>query len=310
MKNLLLTALAFAVAAHAADRPALIEEMKQAERDFCALVVKEGGYVAFPAFMAEPSVFSGDVFPDRATARAKLPNRPRRPGVATHWEPVFGDLARSGDFGYIWGNSWVTGLTTPEGQPRKAEGFTFTVWRKQADGTWKFVLDAGGPSSPETVAAVLAAAKTAPMNDALLAPARDAADAVRELFAVDESIGRASDSSATLIAAAADDAFSLDLGAYGRAQVTTALAASAPRGTREVLHADVAASGDLGYSFGLWHGPEVAGAARGEGVYFTMWKRQRNGAWRWVINNTFVPKPGTLDEKIAKFREAASILRH
>ncbi|MBA4137764.1 MAG: hypothetical protein C0518_10650 [Opitutus sp.] len=293
------------------DRAALIEAMKQTERDFCALVVKEGGYVGFTTFMAEPSVFSGDVFPDRATARAKLPNRPRRPGVATYWEPVFGDIARSGDFGYIWGSSWVTGLTTPEGQPRNAEGFTFTVWRQQADGTWKFVLDAGGPSTPDAVAAVVAAAKSAPMDDALLAPdARGAAAGARELLALDESLGRTSEFSEAFIAAAASDAFSLDLAAYGQPQVATVLRAQPRTGaSREPLHAEVASSGDLGYSFGLWHGRTAPNSAPAEGAYFTMWKRQRDGSWRWVIDNTFVATDGLLAAKLARFRTAAAALR-
>lgn len=304
-KLALVSVLLAAIPACAADRAALLEEIRQAERDFCALVVQDGAAVAFPAFMAEPSVFAGDVFPTRAAALAALGQRKRRPGVATHWEPVFADVSTSGDFGYAWGNSWTTGLTMPEGQPRAAEGFTFTVWRKQADGTWKFILDAGGSSTPATVAEVLAAAKARPMNDEPVAiRARADPVAIRAgLREQDEAMGAAPDRATGYLAQAADDAFSLDTGAYGKAALAERFARlpAAPL-RRECLHAEVAPSGDLAYTFGAWS------SGAGEGAYFTMWKRQREGEWRWVIDHTFAAPPGPLAEKLKTFRAAVKIL--
>ena len=64
-----------------------------------------------------------------------------------HWRPVGADLARSGDLGYTWG--------TYEFRPRDAEGQTatrhgkyVTVWTKQPDGSWKFVVDIGNANPP------------------------------------------------------------------------------------------------------------------------------------------------------------------
>lgn len=58
------------------------------------------------------------------------------------WVPVDGQVAQSGELGYTWGN-WtmaVQGDTTFYGN-------YFTVWKKQADGSWKFALD-GGNNTP------------------------------------------------------------------------------------------------------------------------------------------------------------------
>ena len=295
----------------AAERSVLIEEIKQTERDFCAAVVKDGGGIAFPQFMAEPSVWGGEVYPDRATASAKIANRPRRPGVATYWDPFFADVSLAGDLGYAIGNSWVTGLKTPEGQPRKSEGFTFTVWRKQADGTWKFVLDAGGPSTPESVAAIVAAAKASPLDNSPDSAGHDPVQSARELRELDDGFAKAANYSTAFLEAASPHAFSLDLNAYGKAQVATALAArKITTASREPLFAETASSGDLGYSFGLWQVQTGSETTPAKGVYFTMWKRQRDGTWRWLIDNTFMAPPGPLAEKLAKFREATVILNH
>ncbi len=54
------------------------------------------------------------------------------------WEPLKAEIAASGDLGYTMGN-WT--LVTTGGNTRY--GNYVSVWKKQADGKWKFVLDAG-----------------------------------------------------------------------------------------------------------------------------------------------------------------------
>lgn len=57
------------------------------------------------------------------------------------WEPIGGEVAASGDLGYTWGN-WKMQLHNSV-----KYGNYFTVWKKQSDGRWKFVLD-GGNTTP------------------------------------------------------------------------------------------------------------------------------------------------------------------
>lgn len=57
------------------------------------------------------------------------------------WEPVFADVAASGDLGYSWGN-WK--FVQPD---TIYYGNYFTAWKKQADGSWKITLD-GGNDTP------------------------------------------------------------------------------------------------------------------------------------------------------------------
>jgi ketosteroid isomerase-like protein len=46
--------------------------------------------------------------------------------------------------------------------------------------------------------------------------------------------------------------------------------------------ADVAASGDLGYTIGRWEFTGAEGSARGS--YVTIWRRQPDGAWKVVVD--------------------------
>jgi len=57
------------------------------------------------------------------------------------WEPFKAEASKSGDIGYTLGN-WklVTKDTTMYGN-------YYTIWKKQSDGKWKFVVD-GGNNTP------------------------------------------------------------------------------------------------------------------------------------------------------------------
>jgi ketosteroid isomerase-like protein len=57
------------------------------------------------------------------------------------WEPVDAAISESGDLGYTWGNwRFDAGDTVRYGN-------YFTVWKRQADGSWKIALD-GGNTTP------------------------------------------------------------------------------------------------------------------------------------------------------------------
>ena len=51
------------------------------------------------------------------------------------------------------------------------------------------------------------------------------------------------------------------------------------------LRADVAASGDLGYTWGVAEsGPGKTGPFKPYGIYVTIWKRQTDGKWKFVYD--------------------------
>jgi ketosteroid isomerase-like protein len=93
------------------------------------------------------------------------PDRPFTPGIQTiraamalafadttfrlTWQPTLAFASAGGDLGYTLG-SWQSRHYNADGKAAVATGKYVTIWRKQADGTWKVVFDGGNPdSSPQ-----------------------------------------------------------------------------------------------------------------------------------------------------------------
>jgi ketosteroid isomerase-like protein len=62
------------------------------------------------------------------------------PGAALSWQATKVEVARSGDIGYSLGTYEMT-MNDASGTPVSDRGKYTTIWRKQADGTWKVVVD-------------------------------------------------------------------------------------------------------------------------------------------------------------------------
>ena len=58
------------------------------------------------------------------------------------WTPTDAQMSPSGDMGYTWGH-FEGHSKDAGGNPVITSGRYITVWRKQADGSWKVELDAG-----------------------------------------------------------------------------------------------------------------------------------------------------------------------
>jgi len=57
------------------------------------------------------------------------------------WEPIYTDMAASGDFGYNTG-PWEFRVNKTDEKP-VAYGHFISVWKKQQDGSWKLAIDIG-----------------------------------------------------------------------------------------------------------------------------------------------------------------------
>ena len=63
-------------------------------------------------------------------------------GNSLRWRPVAGDIAGSGDLGYTYGHS-VLRRPNDAGEMTDHFGKYVTIWKEQADGSWKVALDIG-----------------------------------------------------------------------------------------------------------------------------------------------------------------------
>jgi len=87
-----------------------------------------------------------------AAIREGIPAMMQDPAFALSFEPDRIVVARSGDLAYETGTYAMT-MTGPDKKPATEKGHYVVVWRKQADGTWKVVVDAPISDPPDASAA-------------------------------------------------------------------------------------------------------------------------------------------------------------
>jgi ketosteroid isomerase-like protein len=115
-----------------------------ADRDFNRSVAGRD-LELFLTFLADGATFGGgtpgEVRGRDAIAKDWAPYfRPAGPRLT--WTPTHGEVIGGGDLGYTVG-SWERSGVSADGQPVTARGEYLTVWRKQADASWKIVYDTG-----------------------------------------------------------------------------------------------------------------------------------------------------------------------
>ena len=103
----------------------------------------ERGGAAFADWFAEDGVALGNGAAPLWAAWPS-PNPPiGRPKVyQLTWTPTDAVMGPSGDMGYTWGH-FEGHSKDANGNPVTTSGRYMTIWRKEPDGQWKVVLDAG-----------------------------------------------------------------------------------------------------------------------------------------------------------------------
>ncbi|MGO9323744.1 MAG: YybH family protein [Terracidiphilus sp.] len=117
------------------------------EARFAKDVLERGGQ-GFASWFAEDGVALGNgVAPlIGKVAIAKSANWSPKDYQLT-WTPTDAMMGPSGDMGYTWGH-FEGRSKDKNGNPVLTSGRYITMWRKEADGSWKVVLDAGANEPP------------------------------------------------------------------------------------------------------------------------------------------------------------------
>jgi ketosteroid isomerase-like protein len=63
-------------------------------------------------------------------------------GYSLTWEPLFAEIAVSGELGYTFGVYEFKAMDS-EGKPIIGKGTYVSIWKKDQLGNWKLVLDTG-----------------------------------------------------------------------------------------------------------------------------------------------------------------------
>jgi uncharacterized protein (TIGR02246 family) len=131
-------------------RDADVKAISDAEADWSRAtaandIEKAIGYYADDAVLMAPG---GDAVQGKQAIGAAMRAMSKDPAFSLHFQTTKADVAKSGDVGYTWGvyQLTVTDLTTHK--PINDHGSYATVYKKQADGSWKAALDIASSAVP------------------------------------------------------------------------------------------------------------------------------------------------------------------
>ena len=119
------------------------EEIKETEHNFALMVQKEGVEKAFLTYADEKAVLSrnNNLVIGKNNLKEFFKNQSStNKNAQLTWKPDFIDVSKSGDLGYTYGK-YLYSYINSDGNLIESTGVFHTVWKKQENGTWKFVWD-------------------------------------------------------------------------------------------------------------------------------------------------------------------------
>lgn len=273
---LALATLAAVTSARAPAQPTALDEVIAAERAFAADTRERGFKRGFLASVA-PGGFT--LQPAPAPARPALEAMPDSApaGPPLFWWPQFAGVSNSGDLGFTTGGASV---------PVRY----FTVWQRQADGSWRWLYD-GGPR----LQAPIAGGETDPVVrlPAATAAAGSAEAALAEVRPLEAELAAqaAGDSAAARLRFLAEDGIaggSPTAAFAGREQQTAELARQPARQALRPIGAVASQAGDMVFSWGESRWTRADQPRWGH--YARIWQKRREG-WR-IVADMLIAAPG------------------
>ena len=119
-------------------KPAPDEELVRVDKAFSEMSRQKGMKAAFLAYIDDRGVLlRKNSYPVIGQQAKDLVKKMNDSSFSLTWEPSFAAVAQSGELGYTYG------IYTSKLKDTAAQGTYVTIWKKQKDGSWKFVLDTG-----------------------------------------------------------------------------------------------------------------------------------------------------------------------
>jgi ketosteroid isomerase-like protein len=266
-----------------------LKSMVETERAFARTSEERGTREAFAAFIADEGILfrPGAVKGKKWMQENPLPPSPSRSVLS--WQPIFAAVSRAGDLGYTTG-PWQFKKDIKDAQPVSFGNF-MTVWKKQADGSWKFVLDLGIGNPEPKVPAIPWQLPAANQNSSGSVKHANQEMERASLIMTDRQFSNTSGFRSAIEAFrsyAAPDVrlFRNDHFPFvGKLAASDALVPLTAEWTWTPAFADVSLSGDLGYTYGTYELRETTGAraVTEKGNYARVWKKA-SGWWKLVID--------------------------
>lgn len=127
---------------HHGDQDEVRNEIFQAEKAFEKMAAEKGVAEAFYYFADENAVIkrqNDTLIKGKADIKAYY-SQNYNEDVTVKWSPDYIDVSDCGTLGYTYGK-YVWKIKNKQGAMSEYKGIFHTVWKKQKDGTWKYVWD-------------------------------------------------------------------------------------------------------------------------------------------------------------------------
>ena len=115
------------------------QEVMETELNFAKMAKEEGIHKAFTTYAADDAVLMRNNKLILGINNIDLHYK-NQTSKGLDWAPDFVDVAASGDLGYTYGHFTFTHIDST-GNTAVNKGIFHTVWKRQKDGTWRFVWD-------------------------------------------------------------------------------------------------------------------------------------------------------------------------
>lgn len=263
-----------------------LEDMVKTEQAFSKMAEEKNTREAFMTFIADDGLLfrPGAVNGKKWMLEHPVPPSDKKPLLA--WQPNFAGMSASGDMGFTTG-PWESKPDIKDPKP-SGYGHFVTVWKKQPDGTWKFVVDlgishpqSGGPQTlwhpTEKVGSTTTTVETAKAVKDLVDR-----DRILSLATLEHGLAKAFDTHASPEVRVYREG---NLPFVGRTAAAPALAKIAGKLKSQPIGGDVSRAGDLGYTHGTYEISDTTDKVVERGSYVRIWRNQ-GGAWRVVLDVT------------------------
>jgi ketosteroid isomerase-like protein len=257
-----------------------LQSLLDTERSFARMSVDAGMDTSFLAHLADDGII---LRPGPVNGKLWFRTNPSNKTLLK-WEPTYGDVSAVGDLGFTTGPWTATSLRDSTQDARC--GHYLSMWRREKGKGWKLAFDCGiGHSAPA------AGRLVSLMDDAAWARERvfhmtqhDAASQTEDLLSADQKLARMSEkgeAEQSLLGAMDLHALAYRDGMLpiiGRDSIAAVLASRPGNTTYLPLAAEVARSGDIGYTYGSVTHKRV------QGYYLRIWRRQIGKPWFVIVD--------------------------
>lgn len=264
-----------------------LQEMVKTEQAFSKMAEEQNTRDAFMTFIADDGLLfrPGAVNGKKWMIEHPVPPSDKKPLLA--WQPSFAGIAASGDMGFTTG-PWEAKGDINDEKP-SGYGHFVTVWKKQADGSWKFVVDlgishpqSGGPQAHWEPPDAKMKETTKSFDLAISREALLERDRNYSAATLDRGLAKAF---ATYAASDVRLFRANNLPYIGRAASSEAIGKTKGQVTWQPIASDASRANDLGYTHGTYEVADDAKNVIERGSYVRIWKK-KNGIWRIVVDVT------------------------